>query len=350
MPDNTPDEGFPWPSAAATGIGSMPGGHPAEAAAVAFGELPDLPFIPELPGRGPGADMIGRAAALLVGLPMETVAGRWKLAARPGQDQRRAGSYLSSDLDAAEEAAEGYQGALKIQVCGPWTLAAATERSRSQDPVLTDPGAIADLTASLAEGVAAHVADVRKRIPGAAVILQIDEPSLPAALAGSVPTASGLNRVGAIDATVAADALRKVLDTGAAATVVHCCAAGFPFAVVRDAGARAVSFDLGQMRGPDTDQIAETAEAGLGLLIGAVSEQDAKLLASDRPKDPRPAARRVIGLWQRIGLPLETLAAQVVVTPACGLAGMAPGAARAALELCREAARGVPELIEEGPQ
>jgi methionine synthase II (cobalamin-independent) len=334
----------------------MPGGNPAESAAVVFGELPDFPYIPELPDRGPGADMIGRAAALLVDLPADTVAGRWKLATRPGRDQRRAGSYLSSDLDAAEEAAGGFQGALKVQVCGPWTLAAAIERSRSQDPVLTDPGAIADLTASLAEGVAAHVADVRKRIPGATVILQIDEPSLPAALAGSVPTASGLNRVGAIDATVAAGGLRDILTAGAAAsaaaaaTVVHCCAPGFPFAVVRDAGARAVSFDLGQLRGPDTDQIAETAEAGLGLLIGAVSEQDAKLLASDRPEDPRPPARRVIGLWQRIGLPLETLAAQVVVTPACGLAGMAPAAARAVLELCREAARGMPELIEEGPQ
>ena len=329
----------------------MPGGNPAEAAAVVFGELPDLPFVPELPGRGPGADMIGRAAALLVDLPTEIVAGRWKLAARPGRDQRRAGTYLSSDLDAAEEAADGYEGALKIQVCGPWTLAAAIERSRSQDPVLTDPGAIADLTASLAEGVAAHVADVRKRIPGASVIVQVDEPSLPAALAGSVPTASGLNRVGAIDATVAAGGLRDILTAGAAAaTVVHCCAPDFPFAVVRDAGARAVSFDLGLLRGPDLDQVAETAETNLGLLIGAVSEQDAKLLASGRPEDPRPAARRVIGLWQRIGLPPETLAAQVVITPACGLAGMAPGAARAALELCREAARGVPELIEEGPQ
>jgi methionine synthase II (cobalamin-independent) len=38
----------------------------------------------------------------------------------------------------------------------------------------------------------------------------------------------------------------------------------------------------------------------------------------------------------------------VVVTPACGLAGLSPKAAREALARCREAARIAPELIEEG--
>ena len=80
-------------------------------------------------------------------------------------------------------------------MCGPWTLAATIELTRSQNPALADRGAVADLTQSLAEGVAAHVAEVRKRVPGATVLLQLDEPALPAALAGRVPTASGLNMV-----------------------------------------------------------------------------------------------------------------------------------------------------------
>ena len=42
-----------------------------------------------------------------------------------------------------------------------------------------------------------------------------------------------------------------------------------------------------------------------------------------------------------------SVAAQVVLTPACGLAGAPPGYARAALASCREAARMLPELIEE---
>ena len=41
------------------------------------------------------------------------------------------------------------------------------------------------------------------------------------------------------------------------------------------------------------------------------------------------------------------IAAQAVITPACGLAGAPPEYARAALVRCREAARLLPELIEE---
>ena len=54
----------PWPRGAATGIGSLPGSDPLEAARTVFGELPDLPFLPELPARGPGADIIGKQLAV----------------------------------------------------------------------------------------------------------------------------------------------------------------------------------------------------------------------------------------------------------------------------------------------
>ena len=63
----------------------MPGTNPAEAMRVIAGELPDFPHLPELPDRGPGADLTGRTAALLVdmagrGHPARLAAGR---AARP---------------------------------------------------------------------------------------------------------------------------------------------------------------------------------------------------------------------------------------------------------------------------
>ena len=138
---------------------------------------------------------MGRTAALLVDMPVETTTGGWRLADRPGRDASRAASMLARDLDELEEAAQGWDGPLKVQACGPWTLAASIELTRRRDPALADPGAVADLTASLAEGVAAHVAEVRKRVPGATVVLQLDEPSLPAVLAGAVPSASGLNRI-----------------------------------------------------------------------------------------------------------------------------------------------------------
>src|SRR2546423_304698 len=59
--------------AAGTGIGSWPGSSPREAAEIVIGELHTLPHLVELPARGVGADMIGRAAALLVDIGIDTV-------------------------------------------------------------------------------------------------------------------------------------------------------------------------------------------------------------------------------------------------------------------------------------
>jgi len=338
---------YPWPAGSATGVGSMPGTDPAEALAVVLGELPDLPHLPELPARGVGADLTGRTAALLVDIPVETTPRGWKLAARPGRDQRRAAELLARDLDAAHEAADGWTGPFKVQVCGPWTLAATIELNRSQNPALADPGAVADLTASLAEGAAAHVAEIRSRIPGATVLLQLDEPALPAVLAGSVPTASGLNRVGAVDTTVTCDGLRAVLDATTAFGLVHCCASGLPLRIMKEAGAQAVGFDLSLLhREEEQDELAEVVEAGLGVLAGVVEiPQRSAAGASPAPREP---GLRVLELWHRMGITAGGLDRQVVLTPACGLAGASQAGARAALARCREAARLLPELIEEG--
>ncbi len=338
---------YPWPAGSATGVGSMPGTDPAEALAVVLGELPDLPHLPELPARGVGADLTGRTAALLVDIPVETTSGGWKMASRPGRDQRRAAELLARDLDAAHEAADGWTGPFKVQVCGPWTLAATIELSRSQNPALADPAAVADLTASLAEGVAAHVAEIRSRIPGATVLLQLDEPALPAVLAGSVPTASGLNRVGAVDTTVTCDGLRTVLDATTAFGLVHCCARDVPFRILTDAGAKAVAFDVSLLRGEkEQDALAEVVEAGLGILAGVVPSPERDAPAP--PGSPREPGAGVLELWHRMGIPAGGVDRQVVLTPACGLAGASLAGARAVLARCREAARLLPELIEEG--
>ncbi len=343
---------YPWAPGSATGVGSMPGTDIAEICRMVFDELPELPFLPELPGRGPGADMIGRSAALLVDLPVQTTTRGWKLAERPDRDSSRAAGYWSQDLDTLEEVAEGYAGALKVQVCGPVTLAAALELTHRLDPALSDPGAFADLTASLAEGVAAHVADVRRRVPGAAVVLQVDEPSLPAALAGRVQTASGLNYVRAVEPATASQRLGAIVDAaaaasaGAACTVVHCCAARIPFRVIAESGTAGVGFDLGLLRTADIDEIAELADAGLALLAGALPTEVAQQLAGGRPRPPRQTAEAVTELWHKTGLAPAGLSEQTVITPACGLAGVPPAAARPALAHCREAARIAPELAD----
>jgi hypothetical protein len=276
---------------------------------------------------------------------------------------------LSSDLDVLAEVLDGFGGLLKVQLCGPWTLVAAMELPHTMNVAVADPGAVADLTASLAEGAAAHVAEVLKRVPGAQLVVQLDEPSFPAVAEGAVPTASGLSRLAAVEGDTLRDRLAQVLAGIRGYTVVHCCATTVPFGIIRAAGADAVSFDLSQLRRGEEDAVAEVAEAGMGLLAGAVPAvgepagtagtlEAGSRRAGNGPAvgrsgpgggsaEARESAERVIRLWRRLGLSLTTCAEQTVITPACGLAGSSPAQARAVLTRCREAASMLPELIEE---
>jgi hypothetical protein len=69
----------------------------------------------------------------------------------------------------------------------------------------------------------------------------------------------------------------------------------------------------------------------------------------DERERPVPAdtARIVRDLWRKMDLPSAQCAPQVVITPACGLAGASPKQARDALRWCREAAQVLPEMMGE---
>ena len=314
----------------ATGVGSLPGTDPVEAVRLVVGELPDLPHLPELPARGAGADMIGRAAALLVDLSVDLTPAGWRLVARPGADVRRAREVLARDLDALFEVAERYTGPLKVQVAGPWTLAAGLERTRG-DRAVVDAGARRDIAQSLTEGIAAHVADVAARVPGAQVVVQVDEPSVPAVLQGGLPTVSGFGKLAAVPAPVVEEELGALLERVPAPVVVHCCANRAPLDLFRAAGAAGLSFDLGMVQ--DLDAVGTAVDAGTHLLVGVVPGTDTTLPPA------RTTASRVRSWWRELGFPAEQLHTAVTLTPACGLAGASPAYARTAMTHVREAAR-----------
>src|SRR4029453_11365890 len=136
---------------------------------------------------------------------------------------RRAREFLARDLDALSDVAADYVGPFKVQAAGPWTLAAGLERSRG-GRAAGDPGARRDLAQSLTEGLIAHAADVAARVPGADLVVQLDEPSLPAVLQGGLPTASGFGKLPAVEAHVAEQELAAVLAAPPYPIVVHCCA------------------------------------------------------------------------------------------------------------------------------
>jgi methionine synthase II (cobalamin-independent) len=321
-----------WASGSATSIGSLPGTDPIEAARLVFGEFADLAHIAELPGRGAGADMIGRTGALLVDLPVEIVPSGWRLSAHDGRDVRRARDLLARDLDALTDAADGYEHALKVQATGPWTMAASVELPSGHKAV-SDHGATRELAESLAEGLRAHLAEVQRRVPSARLVLQVDEPALPAVLGGRVPTPSGYGTVRAVEAARVQQTLAGALAAaGDGGRVVHCCADDVPVTLFRDAGANAISLDASRITPDRYDTLAESVEAGVSLWLGVVPATDAEI-SLDAARD------RVRRLWGELGFASGEAAAKVVVTPACGLAGASTDYVRQAMSVLRDTGR-----------
>jgi methionine synthase II (cobalamin-independent) len=321
-----------------TGIGSWPGTEVTDAIKIAFAECPDLPYLPELPARGSHAQLVGRSTALLAGLTVDLQPAGWRLTEGSGRDHRLAISTFRSDLDQLEEQAQGYAGELKIAVGGPWTLAASMERPRG-DRVLADHGARRDLGQSLAEGLADLVTELRRRLPDIALLVQLDEPLLPAVLAGAVPTASGFSRHRTVEPPEVRATIAMVVERLArvdAPVAVHCCAADPPVELMHEAGAVGVLVDLDELRVPDWDVIGARLEAGMWLGLGAVP--------TNRTLTPDQVASRVLAPLRALGLD-PVIAAQLVITPACGLASSSRDGAIQALRGIRTAAGIVTERL-----
>jgi methionine synthase II (cobalamin-independent) len=318
-----------------TGLGSLPGEDIREWTKVLLDAV-DIPFLAELPAR-PYGDMLSRAIAVLTELAADLQPAGWRLTGgsdpRASMDQRRARSLLAEDLDVLEELADGYTGPLKLQLTGPWTLAATVELPRG-DKILADHGARRDLAEALALGLSDHVAEVRRRVPGAELVVQLDEPALPAVLAGAIPTASGWSKHRSVDGPGAVELLSLVTTT--APTVIHCCAARPPIEVFTKAGATGVAVDISLLTEPGWEQIAIAVEAGTTLYAGLVPTTGAL-------PNPEQAANPLIRRWRELGLDPELLK-QVVITPACGLAASpSPSDAKARLDLLRRVVEAVGE-------
>jgi methionine synthase II (cobalamin-independent) len=297
-----------------------------------------LPYLPELPARGPGADMIGRAAGLLADLSVDLQPMGWRFVDRAGRDAHRTSALLRQDLDELAEAFDGYAGDLKVQIAGPWTLASSIWLHRGERCVV-DTGATRDLIASLAEGLRLHLAEVARLVPRASLVVQIDEPGLPSVLSGELPTASGFGRIRAIDPTIAAEGLRDVVRAaGDRHTVVHCCANDVPLVLLRDTGVNAVSLDTALLGPRGWESVAATVESGVQLWAGVVPAHgvegtDTKVADIIDP---------LVAAWHRVGLPLVELS-HVTLTPACGLAELTPQGARSVQRLAVDAAHALTE-------
>jgi len=322
--------------AAATGIGSWPGTSPREAAEVVVGELHTLPHLVELPARGVGADMIGRTGALLVDIGIDTVPRGYRIASRRSAVVRRAASLLNEDLDALEEAWEkaGLRGGtrtVKVQSAGPITLAAQLELPGGHRAI-TDAGAVRDLTASLAEGMATHRAEVARRLD-TTVVVQFDEPLLPAALLGRLTGVTSLTPVHPVDEPVAIGLIDDCVASVGTEMVLHSCASALPWKMLQRSSVHAVSVDASTLDAGDLDGIGEFIESGRTVLLGVVAST-----APAAHPSFEEVARAAAAVTDRLGFARSVLRERIGSTPACGLAGATEEWARLAIELAQKAA------------
>ena len=253
----------------------------------------------------------------------------------------RARSWLAEDLDGVEQALSQRATTVKSQLAGPWTLAAAIEM-RNGERAVRDVGACRDIAGALAEAVALHLRDLQRRLPLASLVMQIDEPALPAVLSGGVSTASGLATYRAVDEVRAQTHLSVVLQAARdcdALPGVHCCDGRAPIDLLRRSGADMLSIDLTVLQRDQEESLGAALDSGALLLLGVVP---ALRVATSGPPErvmAEDAARRVLEQFARWGFSAEAGADRAAITPRCGLAGTDAPWARTVYLALREAGR-----------
>ncbi|MDY6051925.1 MAG: hypothetical protein SPI83_05890 [Rothia sp. (in: high G+C Gram-positive bacteria)] len=187
----------------ATGIGPWAGHHVVDAVSRIRGELgePHVSYLPELADRGYRATLLARSLAALEGLSADGTAAGWRLTAGYAAEGDAARSLLESDIntlaDVVGKESGLAPGSIKVRLLGPLSLAASAYLTNGER-VLSDYGARRDLAESQRAGFHSLVRLLEQAVPGAQVLVQIDEPLLGEVAAGQLPTSSGYRTLRAV--------------------------------------------------------------------------------------------------------------------------------------------------------
>lgn len=320
----------------ATALGSMPGDDFRESVKMAADLLPELLAWPEVPARDPSSAMIGRTLGLLE-QPCELSPDGWRLATRPDQAQRRAARWWSSDLDDFEELTQDHGGAVKIALAGPWTLATSIRLAHpTMTHVIADEGACRDLAQALAEAAGEIARTLVTRL-GKPLIMQFDEPVIGAVLSGSLPTFSGLHRYPVPDRGVVGDSWHAIIELvravdGVEGVWLHSCGQGIPFDLVGKSGFTGLSLDVRYIGSSELDACGQWISDGRTLALGIARTDEVKVPSTDELTD------RALQLLRPLEIEPQLLNKQVILTPACGLAGWDAASVARLLTNLREAA------------
>jgi hypothetical protein len=266
---------------------------------------------------------------------------------RPGKDAQRARSALSTDINILADIAgteEVPATGIKIQLMGPMSLAAGLYLHNGERALL-DFGARRDIADSLAAGVVEHLQRISGALPGAGIVVQLDEPDIAAVMGGTIPTASGYRTLRSIAGEEVAGAWRLVIDAlraaGAIEIVVAVQEIEAPIDRILEAGADGVAVPLKALTTRQWEHLAGAVENGKRVWAGAMPTADADAMLT-RTKDVVESIWRP---WSQLGLPASALSA-LRVTPATGLAHLKLSTAREMLTRLTQVADGLDQLAQ----
>jgi len=311
-----------------TSVGSLPHLQSGEAVALVLRVQPELPTLPQLPGRSVLESMLPQVAVGMGGVVVEPDGG---LSVSPGrvcpvEDGAPLDEGAWATLDAFLDAASTVPRlkAVKVQLAGPVTLALALVHGG------VAPGrAFAAAGATVRSRARALAAEVRRRLPGVGIVAVLDEPGLTAFLAPGFPAG--------VDATIDLMSGALVAFGADVVTGIHCCGPT-DWRLVIHAGPDLISLPVDAGITDDSSGLTAFLERGGWIAWGAVP--------TDRPIGEKedPHWRGLSTLWcdlARAGCDPGLLRTQALVTPACGLAGHGSHQVEQVLRLTRRVAERV---------
>jgi hypothetical protein len=262
---------------------------------------------------------------------------RWRTAPAAGRDLHRARSLLAEDLDAVEEQWGGYEGPAKLQACGPLTATAEIEL-RSGDALASDVSARTDLTTSLVEGLVAHLAELRRRVPGAIWCVQLDEPRVASVTRGAIERPSGWGTIPAVPQSEALTLLRQVVDAMHGVEVgvnLHCCDPDPDWSLISKSGVDALGLALDRLELGSSDVADHLADwwgrgGDLWCQVQPQSPVDPGDASGDSASHTAGHLRRLRSV---VGSDPEAFASRLVLTPRCAISGGGPVSAQAYADL-----------------
>ncbi|HEX4868015.1 MAG TPA: hypothetical protein VFV32_10350 [Acidimicrobiales bacterium] len=310
----------------ATSIGSLPHTDPRAAAAFAIERQPRLPAAPSLPNRSGFERMVAQAAWGIAGV--EVLPDGSLQVDDPRLDP--AAPLVAQGIDgepfvalrAFLGAVAGRRGPFKLQLTGPVTLGLALHAVG-----VAPKRAFAVAGAAVRDRALALVAAARQSAPQAPLVVFVDEPGLAAAMHRGFPLAPDRS-IDLVSGALAA--LEPHAITG-----LHCCGPA-DWRLVLQAGAQILSLPVGMGVEAHAGALGTFLDNGGHVAWGAVPTSGP--LGSSAARLWEHLSAEWCGLTQG-GCDPVLLREQALITPACGLAGHAPGQADSILSLTGQVAR-----------